>query len=77
MKKIKKNQLLSSTRDQVMELLSIGQHSAVEQSTVVGQEREFMIAGNPECVGVGALVGGVPCKLMPEACVNDEMGLNK
>ena len=31
------------------------------KSTVVGNRKGSRIAGNPECVGEGTLVGGVQC----------------
>ena len=40
----------------------------MEKSTKLGHRKGSGIAGNPECVGVGALVGGVPCWIAPVSC---------
>ena len=36
---------------------------------MLGHRKGSGIAGNPECLGVGALVGGVQCWLVPAVCV--------
>ena len=38
-----------------------GQQCAYEKSNKLGQRKGLGIAGNPECVGVDTLVGGVQC----------------
>ena len=42
----------------------------MKKSSKLGQRRWSGIANNPECVGVGALVGGVQCWLVDVACVS-------
>ena len=46
------------------------QQCATKKSTTLGHRKGSRIAGNPECVEVGTLVGGVSCWLVRPACVS-------
>ena len=40
------------------------------KSTMLGNRKGLGIGCNPKCVGVGELVGIVPCLLLPVPCVS-------